>query len=549
MSSSYWRDLFSRDFDDRMGHPFPTFIEPIDNIQSFMIGTVVNNHPEMLRDSTVDPIFSIMQSPEIRTSTIPVSLPAVSSSMIPTAKVVIKLKSWLRAVRQRKNETLPRNNYYQFMMDNIFNYDDSLKLFFSSLENVNFLTKDSVSDSICFTALCKPVNISGSRSIPFRYFLRHGVNIFVKMTQQYASENQFKEIEPALYRNVINGLVQHRRTPHMMMYLGHERVKIWYRAFRSLKTIPVVKDIKRKFENIFGNPMPHGQRGGDLLVTECGQGQPLKKFMDTLTLSDKDQEEFIKILFQIFYTLEVMDHCRLTHYDLHLGNIFLEDMSKHRGTEQQYFIYFLTNTDYVVLPLGNWFVRLFDWDMGYEEQTITASQTRSRKQWACPKYGMCNTDKSEYDVNKVLMLIYDDEKKLNPDLNDFIRQCYGNDSDVDLNKNIFKRRTECNGRNCRDDSLCEIQQHGSRISCNGEWKNRPNAITSIGAILDIFIETFNGPGTFASNKLPSFDPRFLPGTHKWMNYVFSPSRTILSDVKAELESLVKHRKLVPIEFK
>jgi hypothetical protein len=417
------------------------------------------------------------------------------------------------------------------------------------LEDGKFLPRDSASESVCMTGVIKPKTV-------MKFGFPKGVQVFIKMTRQYETQDKFKEIEPRLYRDVVNQLIQHRLTPHVMMYLGSERVSNWYKSFRRLApTIPVVRSIRDKFIQAFGPTLPDRRKGGDLLVTECGRGIKFSTFMEKYVSDPEHTQELTKILFQIFYTLVVMDHRKITHYDLHLGNIFLEELVIGGTQPSQTFVYFLDDHTYVTLTLGKYFVRLYDWDMAYEEKTINESERRSRRIWACPNYGMCNVHKSEYDSHKVLMLVDRYRHVIPPRLAHFIQSQYGHSDQPDLNWNLYKRQKICNDHNCRSDSLCQLKTTqnpatlDTTVKCNGEWKPIPHAIVPVPTLLRTMVQHLQAPSTFQLHTLPDFDPHYLPGTFKWINYVFSPTTDTLLHAQQNITHNYKTHTLQPIRFK
>lgn len=465
-----------------------------------------------------------------------------ASSLRATTLIVKTLQHWIRKFKARGNETTIRNKYYQIMMNLIFHQPKPLRVFFSSLDHVHILPKDSASESVCLTA-----HVRSKPGMP------KGLNVFVKMTTQYEDRDKFKEIEPRLYREVINSLVQSRLTPHVMMYLGSAAIPNWTKTFNALRKVPGISTLRDKFEKEFGEDRM--DEPGNLLVTECGQGMSLRTFMES-HYQDKPEHhaELAKILFQVFYTLLVMDHRELTHYDLHLHNIFLEKLKP--SDTPQTLVYFLDDHNYITLKLGDYFVRLFDWDMAFHKKVIKRPEKSSRLQWACPNYGMCNIHKSEYDLHKVLMLIYDFKIRLSPEWISFIESMYGNRTSTDLNKNLWIRRSKCTGsaNGCRLDSLCNIQILQNQFTgvthytCKGAWKVRHGAISSSSTLLTSFVARFASENTFQLRALPKFDPQYLPGTFKWMNYVFGARENIFRAAQQNVVRDYESERLDPLLF-
>ena len=66
------------------------------------------------------------------------------------------IKNWVRKVKSRDNETWVRNTYYKIMMELIFSKSHPFSYFFSLIDRIHFIPKDSTSKSVCFTGFIRP---------------------------------------------------------------------------------------------------------------------------------------------------------------------------------------------------------------------------------------------------------------------------------------------------------------------------------------------------------------------------------------------------------
>jgi len=313
------------------------------------------------------------------------------------------------------------------------------------------------------------------------------------------------------------------------------------------------------------NPRP----GGDLIITECGKGGSLYSFIKSITNTHENNCELISILWQVLYTLAVMDKLELTHYDLHLGNIFLEDVSQ--ATDKT-MIYFVTPTTYVVLKCRKYFCKLFDWDFAYASSIATPEEKKARSAWPCNSYGICNVHQSEHDVYSLFSLLIKHQNTslqtvIDPTIIEFIKSMFGNLSSHNLNENLLSRITECTGIDgrCHAEKLCEVvKQFGHRPSslgaihrqgfkpvCNNGWKPRPGAIESIETIVTqkfIHSDPMKAFNVFQTHELPRFNHQFIPGTYRWNNHVFGLTENILATAKDTIIQLFKKNELIDAQW-
>ena len=481
-------------------------------------------------------------------------------------KISNLLDTWSDKIKMHKNETLVRLDYYKFLIECVFSERQSLETFFSYIHNGHIFAHTTSSDSVCFTAVIQSdVNNDVDRPKRYMYFLKNGVKVFVKLTRSYDSAHKFKEIEPRIYKQIINNIVNHQLSPHVMLFMAHEHIKNWKTFVHSV--LDKTNDVKFRLElfKSIATQFKVNQRktrpGGEMLITECGEGISLSTFMKSY--SSSKQSELVSILFQLLYTLLVLDKIKLTHYDLHFGNIFLEEVE---DSVDKTFVYFISLDTYVVLTVGKYFVKLFDWDFAYNKQLITHAESKSRNVWPCDSFGKCNTHSSTYDVHQILAILKVFSHKLGTNLNSFIDQQFGNTSSTDPNVNLTLRPEVCgeDDNSCDFETLCELKQNkDDGLHCTGQWKPRPKSINGIETMLKEFVDAFATSGNSNSNgrflrwsypgfkvyKLPQFNSEYKPGSYLWNGHVFASSERLLKHVRREIMSLDEDGKLNDNEWK
>jgi len=128
--------------------------------------------------------------------------------------------------------------------------------------------------------------------------------------------------------------------PHVVFYLGHQKVSNKSRAlkFLNLKRLEV-EDLIRTNSN--------------MLISEYIEGGSLDTWIYNIyenekTISDKNWRI---IVFQLIYTIAVMQHYyRMMHNDFHYGNILMDTTIK--KVDGQYFVYIINNETYYIPNVG-----------------------------------------------------------------------------------------------------------------------------------------------------------------------------------------------------
>lgn len=381
--------------------------------------------------------------------------------------------------------------------------------FFRSLKSIRYLKKDSASDSLCFMGKIKlspsvsraHSHENGIQKIIHRYLAQEPYHVFVKIVQEYQeSDWKFKEIEPHIYEKVVNKMVFEHLSPHFMLYLTRGSSCL----LRELRERPhgnVYQKLKKVFPQAKDTTVFH-----TMVLESAGSKQTLSDFlhrmkftwqMGDLVAYMKYMSQLLVILFQLFYTLVVMDEQQVTHYDLHFNNIFVLEPNSNVSTKhsQESLAVYLVDHDLAVLVNDEVAtIRIFDWDYGYEAQCASHLNVNSRAEYACPQWGVCDSHNPRFDLHKVIDLLCD-YGVLPIHMENLLEKVYlqPNSTDPNINPLLRRNRLMCDEPTCWSDTLCHLDVENDEYVCKGEWF-KSNVIKSARDFLcDDFLPWVNDP--------------------------------------------------------
>ena len=475
-------------------------------------------------------------------------------------------------------------------------YKSGFSLLLKCCDNIKLIENyEKTSQSIIFKAALQPWRIPEKKWITkemgtffgraklFQMYEDQGIPVFVKLTRAYDNEDSFREIEGKIGIHIINKMVRDRTTPHMMIMLAVEHsnnvpgdVDQLIRTEQTHTNIGVLKaPVKHLFTpesysnydiNLTDSArMRHLEKlakRGTLLMAECGNGTEFRYWVKKHGLNNT---LLFPIIFQILYNLYVMDTVQLTHYDLHVGNIWIQKTDSvtefkskkilsHKNPTQ---IYFIDEEEYVVLKFGpnSGFVRFFDWDFGYEKSLITEKQKESRKK-ICTNYGICNTHKSAADIFRIFynLRLYAKQQIISKDLLVFMIKMFGYEDDPDPNKNVLKNGLPDRYENPYYPFLCNYERKQFKRKenklvmwkCNGEWQGDEKSIPSAQRFVQSFCSFGKYLNVLKTNKLPEWDINFLPGTLNWNSYVYIPTVEMRKIITAKIEKMSAEKNQIKV---
>jgi hypothetical protein len=385
------------------------------------------------------------------------------------------------------------------------------------------------------------------------------LDVFLKVVPKYALEDKFREVEPAMYKKYINSLLTEHLTPHVLQMWDHFEVDDVTRLFGvrrqhdSILTAmprPLRASLSRGYRDNLQDIMTERKASAtslaaDIVFLECGHGETLYTVIKRKMLSES---ELWCILFQVYYTLWVLDEKGITHYDLHLDNVFCEAV----GDDPVTYVYLLSDHEYVVCTSERWMPKVFDWDFAYGPGVYNEEQVESRGEdsWACSEYGICYGHNPKADIFRLLMSLYSSPNVPNS-IKQFILSQLGTKHGNDLNGNMRYRMKQCRSVDAKNTeptdcfgTLCRLK---SDMTCDGELKVTdddvlPNAQTFTRKVASSLAgrrsSSRSSIPAMKMYRLPVWDESFHVGSTNWINSVFAPSRAILRSFEKRMESVV-----------
>lgn len=218
----------------------------------------------------------------------------------------------------------------------------------------------------------------------------------------------------------------------------------------------------------------------------------LEKHQYTLTdiLNKKlNNEDLTSIIFQIIYTLCVMNYYGIQHNDLTESNIFITKLDT-----TVYYKYELEENLWFTVPI-NYFVKIYDWDNG----TLFSSKYNGEGEdyyndklngLFCLSYGMCNEKLDKFDLFTFCNNLYR-WKKWYPIFIKFLNQVIV-DNSLDKKYDYDGRLCHLKEKNERDFGIKttwkgkEIKEQKNHI-CNGPYRDEDaiNILTPLQVLLDV----------------------------------------------------------------
>lgn len=195
--------------------------------------------------------------------------------------------------------------------------------------------------------------------------------------------------EARVYRHIIDNIVKKKQSPHFVTYAGFGKC--------HKDSHPDIQMLIRKLRGIRAKDrLP--ELGDEVFVLVTYNDPPaVTNFMELfplLTITEQNQ-----MLFQILYSIYVMQHYRLTHNDLHGHNILI---ARHNtpvtrfytvpGPDGKSMTYKITST---FTPL------IFDWDLAYSERL---GPNEKLTYGYCDEYNVCNQFHPKFDMYTILCL-------------------------------------------------------------------------------------------------------------------------------------------------
>lgn len=248
----------------------------------------------------------------------------------------------------------------------------------SNIINSSHKTKSGSSDSeIIFADLISKVK-NWSFPVSLKVFLDTNTVI-----PSYKRDIEGIKYEVRVYKNIINPILAHNYSPNFIGFLGYGEC--------NFETKVVSNSIKYKLrEKALSYGAKEEGKLGILITNKAGGKYPVTSLAHIIRHISKI--DYIKILFQILYSLAVMEVFRLVHNDLHYSNILVTELP---NPVTYIYIYkekiFKITTKYIAY--------LFDWDLAYSD---LLGPNPKIVDFDCKTYNVCNRYSSKFDLYVLL---------------------------------------------------------------------------------------------------------------------------------------------------
>lgn len=244
-------------------------------------------------------------------------------------------------------------------------------------------------------------------------------------------------IELLNYEFVANVMIRKRWTPNLASYVAsfqcspkdlaslpnEEKAQILYNSMYAMdgKCLSVKCAVDQESDNLIFD-----RNIVNVLITERMTGEKLEDWMQR----PHPLAMWKSVLFQILYTLECFNRIGFRHNDLHLGNIFIENIPG----APMYTFYMINDddADYLKVPTKNCQVRIYDFDRStllcnvdsinpayaaditipYERKlelmsagSVTGCEN-TRMRLHCEREGACQAPNAKFDAFTVLGLLW-----------------------------------------------------------------------------------------------------------------------------------------------
>jgi hypothetical protein len=273
---------------------------------------------------------------------------------------------------------------------NITNIPDEMfsnKCNFSLIKNIKVVKKESASDT---------VQMFGKID---------NIGVFIKLSFVLGPYDNGLDVETCIYKNIIKTLLLTKKTPHLINYINTQECNNIneLNMDQKNKAILISEIDKMNFDFIkYNEPLINYEKNKkQILITEKTEGMKLYEFIDEITTQPED---ILSIMLQIIYTLNIFNNIYLHHNDLHLGNIFIEELSQE--TEIYYATEPIENNPKQFIRLKTKYVaKIYDFDRSSVYYNQSIPRNFKLDFYACRKNNECNAHNPKNDIYKFLVTL------------------------------------------------------------------------------------------------------------------------------------------------
>jgi hypothetical protein len=260
------------------------------------------------------------------------------------------------------------------------------------------------------------------------------MTVFVKMVNKNLYPHKKNHlVEYIVNRDVINELVLNKLTPHLVVLLSQSPLHLT-RVVELETTHPKISELKQVLQTRFKHLDPNSEF--DVSIFESHDKAEslfdweikmikLRNQKDSLNVYFDRVRQWLGVIWQVLYTLNVMDHVRITHYDLHHGNIFVHPPKT--SVERECLLYIVNSNSSIQLPMNMCQSYIFDFDMAFHQKSWNEMNLVSyplNKQ----KVGILSQHNSRFDLFKFLQIVFEVVDRLQiPSIEQWLQRVFGFD--------------------------------------------------------------------------------------------------------------------------
>jgi len=274
------------------------------------------------------------------------------------------------------------------------------------------------------------------KKLIYQVLKTHQLSVFFKLVNEdmYSDNTKHQLAEYSINQYVITPLVLDKYTPHFLMLLSHAKFELGTLLVKtplthegsgdekSRQTLPDQREqhaqllytaLRQRFHESTTNtslincllfeitPSVTTLFQFEVELSELYMSQQWHRFWTKY-------QQWLLVIFQILYTLQIMDEQQVTHYDLHHKNIFIDENLNHTGQDllpQDSILYILQAKQGVSVAPRQSRAYIFDFDLSYHQKSwqISGIQSYSAKQ---KPYGREAQHNSRWDLFKFLSILF-----------------------------------------------------------------------------------------------------------------------------------------------
>lgn len=180
----------------------------------------------------------------------------------------------------------------------------------------------------------------------------------------------------------------------------------------------------------------------NILVLEKGTGTTLHDF----SKHRKSLDSWVVVMMQIIYCLVQLSELRITHYDLHLGNVLIDECDPYETITLQ------VSRELAVSFRTRYIVKIFDFDHAFVDHPEYKNELLTD---LCDLVGECNTFTSGWDISQLFANTVLDGVNVPSEIKDFIYEVSNEEFMIHhKNNNVAFQGHPCIKTN--DPNKCEV---------------------------------------------------------------------------------------------